>query len=131
MRLVSVQEAYKKYADGLALIGNVLKEDVDSMSKPIVNVHKHLLEFAKKSTERLVHILDNFGIVVVKLKLHIYAICWNLICIMNTYLGSDSENSFNDQDSSRLSAYAELSKNLPGIITGKPAMPLNFSGNQT
>ncbi|XP_065212665.1 VPS9 domain-containing protein 1-like [Planococcus citri] len=95
------REAYKKYSNGLALIGNILKEDVDVISKPVVNVHKHLLEFAKKSTDRLLHILENSG--------------------------SDFENSLSDKDNSRLSAYAELSKTLPEIITGKPAMPLNFS----
>ena len=46
------------------------------------------------------------------------------------YLGSDLETSFNDKDSARLSAYAKLSKTLPEIITGKPNVPLNFSGTQ-
>ena len=57
-----LQEAYKKYVEGLALVSTILQNEVDSLHQPnIVNKHKHMAEFAKRSADRLLEILRKLG----------------------------------------------------------------------
>lgn len=57
-----VQDAYKKYIEGLALVSTILKNEVNSLHQPnVVNMHKHMVEFVKRSADRLLTILQKFG----------------------------------------------------------------------
>lgn len=98
------KEAYEKYAEGLSLISVALREDANLLPEThVVNMHTHLLEFAKRSTDRLLIILEKLG----KGK------------------GGIKDNK-SDEQVDQESSYKKLSNTLPEIVTDKPLVNINF-----
>jgi len=135
-----LQEAYKKYVEGLALVSTILKDEVNSLHQPnIVNMHKHMLEFAKRSTDRLLMIHHKLGIkcfvihgCTLECKFtHSDRYLYEYIFFQDPKYGT---NGHSDIDSfeviERPSAYQILSDTLPEIRTNTPAVPINFSGEE-